>query len=39
MGIQGDKNTYGEAITEMSKSDKIRLDELILTIEQFGGVT
>ncbi|MCL2755165.1 MAG: hypothetical protein FWD35_05565 [Oscillospiraceae bacterium] len=39
MGIQGDKNTYGAAITEMSQSDKIRLDELILSIEQFGGIT
>jgi hypothetical protein len=38
MGIAGDGNTYGAAITEMSQSKKIQLDELILTIERMGGM-
>jgi hypothetical protein len=39
MGIHGNINTYGAAITEMSQSKKIQLDELILTIERLGGMT
>jgi hypothetical protein len=39
MGIHGDGNIYGAAITEISQSKKIQLDELILTIERMGGIT
>jgi hypothetical protein len=38
MGVQSDANTYGAAITEMSQSKRIQLDELILSIEQMGGM-